>query len=113
MEEAGRKDATGLAWEELSREHIIQNRWIDFRKSRYRFPDGSEFEPYYSYSRRDYAVIVAMAVLMALLLCSSAMAAGTTPARSVGEVSSSYPMERLSAECSVQKPAAMTAGWCP
>ena len=59
MEEAGRKDATGLAWEELSREHIIQNRWIDFRKSRYRFPDGSEFEPYYSYSRRDYAVIVA------------------------------------------------------
>ena len=27
--------------------------------SAYRFPDGTVFEPYYSYSRRDYAVIVA------------------------------------------------------
>jgi len=48
-----------LEWEELSTEHIIQNEWIDFRSSRFRFPDGSEFEPYYSYSRRDYVVIVA------------------------------------------------------
>ena len=35
------------------------------------------------------------------------MAAGTTPARSVGDVSSSYPMERDFAEGSVQKPAAI------
>ena len=28
-------------------------------RSAYRFPDGSVFEPYYSYSRRDYVVIVA------------------------------------------------------
>ena len=48
-----------LAWEEISCEHIIQDEWIDFRKSAYRFPDGSTFEPYYSYSRRDYVVIVA------------------------------------------------------
>ena len=48
-----------LEWEELSREHIIQDQWIDFRISRYRYPDGREFYPYYSYSRRDYTVIVA------------------------------------------------------
>ena len=48
-----------LAWEEISCEHIVQNEWIDFRKSAYRFPNGEVFEPYYSYSRRDYVVIVA------------------------------------------------------
>ena len=48
-----------LAWEEIRTEHIVQDEWIDFRRSAYRFPDGSEFEPYYSYSRRDYVVIVA------------------------------------------------------
>ena len=48
-----------LAWEEISTEHIVQDEWIDFRKSAYRFPDGSVFEPFYSYSRRDYVVIVA------------------------------------------------------
>ena len=48
-----------LAWEELRTEHIIQDQWIDFRKSAYRYPDGRVFEPFYSYSRRDYAVIVA------------------------------------------------------
>ena len=48
-----------LAWEEVRTEHIVQDEWIDFRRSVYRFPDGSEFGPYYSYSRRDYVVIVA------------------------------------------------------
>ncbi len=48
-----------LEWEEVSCEHIVKDEWIDFRKSKYRFPDGREFEPYYSYSRRDYVVIVA------------------------------------------------------
>ena len=48
-----------LAWEEISTEHIIRDEWIDFRKSAYRYPDGRVFEPYYSYSRRDYTVIVA------------------------------------------------------
>lgn len=48
-----------LEWKEISTEHIIQDEWIDFRKSAYRFPDGSVFEPFYSYSRRDYVVIVA------------------------------------------------------
>ena len=52
-------DNENLAWEEIRTEHIVQDEWIDFRRSAYRFPDGSEFEPYYSYSRRDYVVIVA------------------------------------------------------
>ena len=52
-------DREDLVWEEIKTEHIVQDEWIDFRKSQFRFPDGSEFGPYYSYSRRDYVVIVA------------------------------------------------------
>ena len=48
-----------LAWEEVHMEHIVQDEWIDFRRSAWKFPDGSVFEPFYSYSRRDYVVIVA------------------------------------------------------
>ena len=48
-----------LVCEEISCEHLVQDQWIDFRRSAYRFPDGRVFEPYYSYTRRDYAVIVA------------------------------------------------------
>ena len=48
-----------LAWEEIHTEHLIRDQWIDFRRSSWRFPDGSTFEPFYSYSRRDYVVIVA------------------------------------------------------
>lgn len=53
------EDEESLAWEEISTEHIVQDEWIDFRRSAYRFPDGKVFEPFYSYSRRDYVVIVA------------------------------------------------------
>jgi ADP-ribose pyrophosphatase len=48
-----------LMWEELSTEHIVKDEWIDFRRSAFRFPDGSVYEPYYSYTRRSYVVIVA------------------------------------------------------
>ena len=48
-----------LICEEISCEHLVQDQWIDFRRSAYRFPDGRVFEPYYSYTRRDYVVIVA------------------------------------------------------
>ena len=48
-----------LEWEEVSCEHIVKDEWIDIRRSAFRFPDGTVFEPYYSYSRRDYTVIVA------------------------------------------------------
>ena len=48
-----------LTWEEISTEHIVQDEWIDFRRSAYRFPDGTVWQPYYSFTRRDYAVVVA------------------------------------------------------
>lgn len=52
-------DREDLAWEEVSTEHIVQDKWIDFRRSAYRFPDGKVYEPFYTYSRRDYVVVVA------------------------------------------------------
>ena len=52
-------DTKNLMWKEIHTEHIVQDEWIDFRRSAYQFPDGSTFEPFYSYSRRDYVVIVA------------------------------------------------------
>ena len=48
-----------LAWEEVSTETIVSDQWIDFRKTDYMFPDGRVIGPFYSYTRRDYAVIVA------------------------------------------------------
>ncbi len=48
-----------LAWEEISRERIVRDEWIEFRQSAFRYPDGRVFEPYYTYSRKDYVVIVA------------------------------------------------------
>ena len=48
-----------LIWEEISTEHIVQDEWIDFRRSAYRFPDGKIWQPYYSFTRRNYAVVVA------------------------------------------------------
>ena len=48
-----------LEWEEVSCEHVVQDEWIDFRRLAYRFPDGKIYEPYYTYSRRSYVVIVA------------------------------------------------------
>ena len=57
--ESKSKTDKDLAWQEISTEHIVQDQWIDFRKSAYRYPDGRVFEPFYSYSRKDYVVIVA------------------------------------------------------
>lgn len=48
-----------LKWEKVKEEHIVQDRWIDFRKATYRLPNGKEFGPFYQYSRRSYSVIVA------------------------------------------------------
>ena len=48
-----------LEWKMISCEHIVEDEYIDFRKCAYELPDGTVFEPFYNYSRRDYAVIVA------------------------------------------------------
>ena len=53
----GTKDP--LEWEEVSTEHIVNDEWMDIRRSEFRLPDGKVFGPYYTYSRRDYVVIVA------------------------------------------------------
>ena len=53
------KETDPLAWEEVHTEHVIRDEWIDLRKTAWRLPDGSVFEPFYSYSRRDFVVIVA------------------------------------------------------
>ena len=34
-----------LIWEEISTEHIVQDEWIDFRRSAYRYPDGTVWPP--------------------------------------------------------------------
>lgn len=49
-----------LEWKEVSCDHLVQDEYIDFRRSEYLLPDGTVFGPYYSYSRRDYVVIVAL-----------------------------------------------------
>ena len=59
METDLRNNREDLAWEEVRTEHIIQDEWIDFRRSAYRLPNGNVFEPFYSYSRKDYVVVVA------------------------------------------------------
>ncbi|MBR0091301.1 MAG: NUDIX hydrolase [Lachnospiraceae bacterium] len=56
--EQNERDAA-LMWEKVSEEHLVQDEWIDFRRTAYRLPDGTVFSPFYSYSRRDYVVIVA------------------------------------------------------
>lgn len=48
-----------LEWEPIKTEHIVQDQWIDFRRVQYRMPDGTEFGPYYNYSRGSYVVILA------------------------------------------------------
>ena len=58
-EEKKRADDRELAWEEVRTEHLIRDRWIDLRRSAFRYPDGKVWEPYYNYTRRDYAVVVA------------------------------------------------------
>lgn len=56
---AAQKEGEKLEWKEIRMEHVVQDEWIDFRRSAYQFPDGKVFEPFYSYSRKDYVVVVA------------------------------------------------------
>lgn len=47
-----------LQWTRIKTEHVVQDQWIDFRRVRYRYPDGREYGPFYQYSRKDYSIIV-------------------------------------------------------
>ena len=59
----GRKEESAedraLAWKQRKVEHVVRDQWIDFRRIQYELPDGSVYEPFYSYSRRSYVVVVA------------------------------------------------------
>ena len=48
-----------LKWKPISTEHVVQDKWIDFRRMAFELPDGTVFSPYYNFSRRSYVVIVA------------------------------------------------------
>ncbi len=48
-----------LTWEEIRTEHLVRDEWVDFRSTDWRFPDGTELGPFYSFSCRNYVVIVA------------------------------------------------------
>ena len=52
-------DDKELEWEELGTEHILQDEWMDLRKTAYRLPNGLVFDSFYNYTRGDYVVIVA------------------------------------------------------
>ncbi|MCR5418522.1 MAG: NUDIX hydrolase [Lachnospiraceae bacterium] len=60
MSDTEKHTEESLAWEQVSCEHLVQDEWIDFRRTAYKLPDGSVFSPFYSYSRRDFVVIVAI-----------------------------------------------------
>ena len=49
-----------LTWELIREKKLVDNEWIDFRESEWRFPDGLELGPFYTYHRKDYAVIAAL-----------------------------------------------------
>ncbi len=57
-EKASRRD-DGLIWKKTEEKHLVNNRWIDFRESVWRFPDGMKIGPFYTFSRQDYVVIAA------------------------------------------------------
>ncbi|MCH4033081.1 MAG: NUDIX hydrolase [Lachnospiraceae bacterium] len=58
-QKAWNKEERELAWRALETRHLVQDAWIDFREQTFAFPDGTSFGPYYNYSRRNYAVILA------------------------------------------------------
>ena len=49
-----------LKWKLIKQEDVVNDEWLSLRREKYRMPDGSEFEPYYSYTRRNYVVIVSV-----------------------------------------------------
>lgn len=51
-----------LKWNKIKTEHIVKDRWIDFRRCTYQLPNNTEFGPFYNYSRRSYVVIIARTI---------------------------------------------------
>lgn len=51
---------TDLKWKFQKRRTIVKDRWIDFRADTYEMPDHSICGPFYTYSKKNYAVICAL-----------------------------------------------------
>lgn len=78
------QDEENLKWQEVSREQIVDNQWMDLRQLAYKLPDGRVFEPFYSYSRRDYAIVVAIDIEGKLLAVRQFR-------HGIGEVTTEFP----------------------
>lgn len=48
-----------LEWTFRQRETIVKDQWIDFRKDTYMMPDHSIRGPFYTFSKKNYAVVCA------------------------------------------------------
>ena len=48
-----------LNWELLNEEHVVQDQWIDFRRNKYKLPDGQTISPVYNYSKHSFSLVVA------------------------------------------------------
>lgn len=51
-------DDRNLIWEPVKTEYLVRDAWMDLRKMTYRLPDGKLLDTIYTYSRRDYVIIV-------------------------------------------------------
>ncbi len=51
--------ADSLKWKLLKEEHLVQDKWIDFRRNIYELPNGSQIGPVYNYSKHSFSVIIA------------------------------------------------------
>ena len=83
----GAWDDQALTWQEVETEHLAEDQWIDFRRVKYRMPDGSEAAPFYNYSRKDYVVIAARDTAVLSASVSSATGSGPVPPSSRREAS--------------------------
>ena len=48
-----------LSWQAVKVEHVIQDKWIDFRKCDYKLPNGEIIGPVYNYSKHSFSLVVA------------------------------------------------------
>lgn len=55
----GGLDEENLRWKKLSTKHLVQDAWIDFREDKYLLPDGRTTGCFYTYSKKDFVIVVA------------------------------------------------------
>lgn len=53
------QEREALAWKHVKSDHVVRDRWIDFRSSQFLLPDGQEIGPFYNFTRQDFIVLAA------------------------------------------------------